>query len=99
LPGKSAYGTSVPYWRSASPKISWGKGDVKTAQKLSNRIKELGISYDRITTDDGERLLSIFAEGNHDRGKKHTVGIAGNKTPRYSVLGMLYALLNFTSAV
>jgi hypothetical protein len=30
----------------------WGKRDLKTAKKLRNRIKRLGISCDRIATDD-----------------------------------------------
>jgi IS1 family transposase len=51
---------------------------LKTAKKLRKRIKEQGISYDRIATDDWDSFLAAFAEDNHDAGKEHTVGIEGN---------------------
>jgi IS1 family transposase len=56
----------------------WGKRDLKTAKKLRKRIHRLGISYDRIATDDWNSFLSAFAEDKHDTGKKHTAGIEGN---------------------
>jgi IS1 family transposase len=37
----------------------WGKRDLKTAQKLRKRIKRLGISYERIATDDWDSFLSL----------------------------------------
>jgi IS1 family transposase len=55
-----------------------GRGGLKTAKKLRKRIQRLGISCDRIATDDGDSFLSAFAEDNHDTGKKHTIGIEGN---------------------
>jgi IS1 family transposase len=48
----------------------WGKRDPKTAKKLGKRIQWLGISYDRIATDDRDSFLSAFAEDKHDTGKK-----------------------------
>jgi IS1 family transposase len=56
----------------------WGKRDLKTAQKLRKRLKRLGISYDRIATDDWDSFLSAFGEDSHEAGKEHTVGIEGN---------------------
>jgi IS1 family transposase len=56
----------------------WGKRDLKTALKLKKRIKRLGITYDRIATDDWNSFLAAFAEDCHDVGKEHTVGIEGN---------------------
>ncbi|MDR2783900.1 MAG: IS1 family transposase [Treponema sp.] len=56
----------------------WGKRDLKTAKKLRKRIKRLGISYDRIATDDWDSFLSAFAEDQHEHGKAYTVGIEGN---------------------
>jgi IS1 family transposase len=56
----------------------WGKRDLKTAKKLRKRMQRLGISCERIATDDWDSFLSAFAEDNHDTGKKHTVGIEGN---------------------
>jgi hypothetical protein len=38
----------------------WGKRDIKTAQKLRKWLKRLGISYDRIATDNWESFLSVF---------------------------------------
>jgi IS1 family transposase len=56
----------------------WGKRDLKTAQKLRKRIQGLGIRYERITRDDGDSFRAAFVEDNHETGKKHTGGIAGN---------------------
>jgi IS1 family transposase len=56
----------------------WGKRELKTAKKLRKGIKGLGISYDRIGTDDWDSFVSTFAEDKHDIGKKHRVGIEGN---------------------
>jgi IS1 family transposase len=56
----------------------WGNRDTKTAEKLKERIKELGISYDLIATDNWGSFLSVFGEGGHVVGKEHTVGIEGN---------------------
>jgi IS1 family transposase len=56
----------------------WGKRELKTTQKLRKRIRGLGISYDRIGTDDKDSFLSAFGEDNHDMGKEHRVGIEGN---------------------
>jgi IS1 family transposase len=56
----------------------WGKRDLKTAKKLRKRIRGLGISYDKVATDDWDSFLSAFGEDNRDTGKEHTVGIEGN---------------------
>jgi IS1 family transposase len=56
----------------------WGKRDLKTAKKLRKKIKQLGISYDWIATDDWDSFIAVFAEDNHKTGKEHTVGIEGN---------------------
>jgi IS1 family transposase len=55
----------------------WGKRDLKTAKKLRKRIQGLGISYDKVATDDWDSFLSAFGEDNYDTGKKHTVGMKG----------------------
>jgi IS1 family transposase len=52
--------------------------DIKTAQKLREQIKELGISYDWIATDNWESFLSVFGKEKHEVGKGYTVGIEGN---------------------
>jgi hypothetical protein len=59
----------------------WGKRDIKTAEKLRRRIKRLGISYERIATDNRDSFLSMFVEDKHEEGKKHPVRIGG--TPPY----------------
>jgi IS1 family transposase len=56
----------------------WGKRDLKTAKKPGKRLRRLGISYDRVATDDWDSFVSAFTEDNHDTGKKHTAGIEGN---------------------
>ncbi|MDR3172219.1 MAG: hypothetical protein LBU17_11455 [Treponema sp.] len=55
-------------------------GDLKTAQKLKEKFKRLGITYDRIATDDWQSFVSTFTETEHDIGKKYTVGIEGRPT-------------------
>ena len=56
----------------------WGKRDLKTAKKLRKRINRLGITYDRIATDNWDSFLAAFALDLHDVGKQYTVGIEGN---------------------
>jgi IS1 family transposase len=52
----------------------WGKRDIKTAKKLRERIKGLGISCDRVSTDNRDSFLAVFGEDAHSAGKAHTVG-------------------------
>jgi hypothetical protein len=47
----------------------WGKRDLKTAKKLRKKIRGLGISYDRIGTDDRDSFLSAFGEDIRIRGR------------------------------
>jgi IS1 family transposase len=56
----------------------WGKRDLKTAKKLRRRLQRLGISYDRVATDDWDSFLSAFGEDNQETGKEYTGGIEGN---------------------
>jgi IS1 family transposase len=56
----------------------WGKRGIKTAKKLRERIKGLGISYGRISTDNWDSFLAVFGEDTHSAGKTHTVGIKRN---------------------
>ena len=56
----------------------WGDRSAKTANRLRERIKELGVTYDRIATDDWDSFIKTFAHDNHDVGKEYTVGIEGN---------------------
>jgi IS1 family transposase len=42
----------------------WGKRDLKTAKKLRKKIQQLGISYDRLATDDWDSFIAVFAEDN-----------------------------------
>jgi IS1 family transposase len=56
----------------------WEKRYLKTAKKLRKKIKQMGISCDRIATDDWDTFIAAFAEDNHKTGKEHTMGIEGN---------------------
>jgi IS1 family transposase len=47
-------------------RLSLGKRDLKTAKKLSKKIKRLGISYERTATDDEDSFLVAFTEDNHN---------------------------------
>jgi IS1 family transposase len=55
-----------------------GKRDIKTAEKLKERIKEPRISYGRIATDNRDSFLAVFGGDTHSAGKAHTVEIEGN---------------------
>jgi IS1 family transposase len=54
------------------------EGDKDGVKAAEERIQRLGISYERIMTDHGDSFISVFGEDNHEVGKKHPVGIAGN---------------------
>ena len=56
----------------------WGKRDLKTASKLRKRLKRLGVTYDRIGSDEWDSFLIAFKEDKLLIGKKNTVGIEGN---------------------
>lgn len=56
----------------------WGKRDLKTAQALRDKIRDLGISFDTIYTDDWISFVKAFVHEHHIVSKAHTVGIEGN---------------------
>ncbi|MHC6202654.1 IS1 family transposase, partial [Breznakiellaceae bacterium SP9] len=56
----------------------WGKRDRKTAEKLLDKIKTLGITYNWFATDWWESFLRAFSDENHKIGKEFTSGIEGN---------------------
>ncbi|WP_392419900.1 IS1 family transposase [Capnocytophaga canis] len=58
----------------------WGKRNIKTAQKLREKLKKLGVSFDEICTYNWEAFASVFQEYTHKVGKKHTTDIEGNNT-------------------
>jgi IS1 family transposase len=59
----------------------WGKRDIKTAQKLRQRIQEMGISCERIATDDRESFVSVFAGGYTRCGEEAHGGDRGEQLP------------------
>jgi IS1 family transposase/transposase-like protein len=56
----------------------WGKRNLKTAKMLTNKLSDLGISFDTVFSDSWESFISAFAADNHITGKENTVGIEGN---------------------
>ena len=54
----------------------WGGRDAITATRLKNRIKELEITYDHISSDHWESFIKVFKPS--QQGKFHTIGIEGN---------------------
>ena len=59
-----------------------GNRSKKTAEKLHKKLKELGVTYDRIATDNWEAFIAVFDKNlinaEHDIGKQYTNGIEGN---------------------
>jgi len=49
-----------------------------TVMQLKQRLKALGVTYDRIATDNWAAFLKAFQDDGHQVGKRHTVGIEGN---------------------
>ncbi|MDO4783321.1 MAG: IS1 family transposase, partial [Capnocytophaga felis] len=58
----------------------WGKRNKKTARKLREKLKKLGVKFGQICTDNWEAFVSVFQEDNHKIGKKYTTDIEGNNT-------------------
>jgi len=56
----------------------WGDRSTKTANRLREKLKQLGVTYDHIATDDWDAFIKAFSADVHDTGKKYTVGIEGN---------------------
>jgi IS1 family transposase/transposase-like protein len=56
----------------------WGNRDLKTAQKLKDKLSALGVSYGSIATDSWDSFVAVFKGDNHLVGKEYTVGIEGN---------------------
>lgn len=72
------------YDRSNKEIVAYVLGDRsrKTAEKLREKLKELGVTYDRIATDNWEAFIAAFnknlTNAEHDIGKQYTNGIEGN---------------------
>ena len=56
----------------------WGKCNLQTARRLRRKLKDLGVSYDTICSDDWKAFKTAFQHDNHLIGKQHTKGIEGN---------------------
>lgn len=56
----------------------WGKRNLKTAKNLRRKIKSLGITFDKIYTDDWISFIKAFKADNNIIGKENTKGIEGN---------------------
>jgi len=47
-----------------------GKRDLQTAQKLKDKLSDLGVSYGSIATDNWDSFIAVFKDDNHLVGKK-----------------------------
>ncbi|WP_426222715.1 IS1 family transposase [Psychrobacter sp. DWR1-2-3] len=56
----------------------WGRRDLKMAQKLRARLKQLKVSYDSISMDNWDSFITAFKPDNKQVGKQHTIGIESN---------------------
>lgn len=56
----------------------WGKRDLATVKKLKARLKELGVTYALIASDNWDSFVAAFKECKQLVGKFFTVGIEGN---------------------
>ena len=51
---------------------------MKTARILHQKLSELGITYDTISSDNWRIFCVVFGGENHILGKENTTGIEGN---------------------
>ncbi|MEB3768268.1 IS1 family transposase [Acinetobacter sp. MD2] len=56
----------------------WGKRDLATEKRLKARLKQLGIRYARISSDNWDSFVMTFRKCKQLIGKFFTVGIEGN---------------------
>jgi IS1 family transposase len=56
----------------------WGRRDIKTVEKLKERLKSLGVRCGSVAADAWERFISAFKGERHLAGKRYTMGIEGN---------------------
>jgi IS1 family transposase len=67
---------------------------------MRKRLKQLGVIYDRIATDNWDRFLSVFGEDKHEVGKAYTVGIEGNNCrKRHRIRGVFRKTCCFSKKV
>jgi len=56
----------------------WGKRDRKTAKKLQEKLKSMGVTFDIVYTDNWDSFVAVFKKNSHIVGKENTKGIEGN---------------------
>ena len=56
----------------------WGKRDLTTVKRLKLKLKQLDVSYTRISSDNWDRFVTTFKKCKQLIGKFFTVGIEGN---------------------
>jgi len=56
----------------------WGKRNFKTAKELREKLTDLGVTYNKIYTDNWKSFIKAFKSDKHIIGKANTVGIEGN---------------------
>jgi IS1 family transposase len=72
------------YDRESKEIVAYVLGDrsIKTAERLREKLRGLGVTYDRIATDNWDAFISAFKKNltnaPHDIGKEYTNGIEGN---------------------
>jgi len=58
--------------------MNGASGIWRRVMQLKQRLKALGVTYDRIATDNWAAFLKAFQDDEHQVGKQYTVGIEGN---------------------
>jgi len=56
----------------------WGNRDYKTAKRLRDKLKSMGVTFDTVYTDNWDSFIAVFQADNHIVGKENTKGIEGN---------------------
>jgi insertion element IS1 protein InsB len=56
----------------------WGKRDIAIVQRLKEKLKQLGIHYTRISSNQWDSFITTFKDCQQSIGKFFTIGIEGN---------------------
>ena len=56
----------------------WGKRDIAIVQRLKEKLKQLGIHYTRILSNQWDSFITTFKDCQQSIGKFFTIAIEGN---------------------
>lgn len=75
----------------------FGDRSAETAERLRDKLVELGVTWDRIASDDWRAFKKVFQDDNHVIGKEYTRHIEGNNCRlRHTISRLIRRACNFS---